>query len=66
MIELGSKVRDVVSGFEGTVIARAEYLYGETELLVAARTDQSASDSRWVSARKLESLDGKVGTGFAS
>lgn len=28
MINLGDKARDSVSGFEGTVIARTEWLYG--------------------------------------
>lgn len=28
MIKLGTKVRDSITGFEGIVTARAEYLYG--------------------------------------
>jgi hypothetical protein len=28
MIQLGSRVRDVYTGFEGTAIARTEWLYG--------------------------------------
>lgn len=36
MIELGSKVNDKITGFKGTLMARATYVYGCVWLLVEA------------------------------
>lgn len=59
-VGLGEKGRDVVTGFVGTVIARAEYLYEETQLLVAAETKQAANDSRWIPETRIEPTEAKA------
>lgn len=57
--QLGEQGRDVVTGFVGTVIARAEYLYEETSLLVVAETKQAAVDSRWIPETRVEPTGAK-------
>ena len=37
MIELGDLVRDVVTGFEGVVVARTEWMYGCVRLTLQAK-----------------------------
>lgn len=59
-IPMGVQARDVVSGFTGMVIARAEYLYEESQVLVAARTGQGSVDSRWIAERRVEQTDAKA------
>jgi len=39
IVPLGAKVRDVVTGFTGTVTGRAEYLYAEPSVAVEALVD---------------------------
>lgn len=64
-VELGGKYRDVVSGFVGVAIARAEYLYEEPSVLVAAETRQAAADSRWIAEARMAPLP-PGSTGFGS
>ena len=45
MIALGSKVKDVVSGFTGIVIGRYHYLYGCTRYGVQPRTEKGKPNS---------------------
>lgn len=56
MIALGSKVRDVVTGFEGITTGRAEYLTGCTQYLVAPSgvdKDGKIRESYWLDEGKL-------------
>lgn len=56
MIKLGSKVKDVVSGFAGIVTGRAEYLTGCTQYLVSpAKVDKDGkiAESYWIDEGKL-------------
>jgi hypothetical protein len=48
-IELGSVVTDSVTGFEGIVTARAEYVTGCNQLLVQPRVKKNGDfvESRW-------------------
>lgn len=63
--ELGVQVRDVVTGFTGRAIARAEYEFDATKVLVAGETKQSAGDARWIEESRLEPAP-PGGTGFGS
>jgi len=49
MIELGRKVKDIVTGFEGIATARCKYLNGCAQIQVTpkAKKDGSLSDSKW-------------------
>jgi hypothetical protein len=56
MIRLGSKVKDVVSGFEGITTGRAEYLTGCAQYLVAPPgldKDGKLKDAHWFDEGKL-------------
>ncbi len=56
MITLGSKVKDVVSGFEGVAMGRAEYLTGCTQYLVAPvklDKDNKLGDAHWFDEGRL-------------
>lgn len=64
MSDLGWQGRDEVTGFTGTVLGRAEYLYTTTELLVVARSGQGSNDSRWLAVERVERLDERP-AGFA-
>jgi hypothetical protein len=56
MIKLGSKVRDIVNGFEGIATGRAEYLTGCTQYLVAPQKtdkDGKVTESYWLDEGRL-------------
>ena len=63
--KLGEQVRDVVTGFTGRAIGRAEYEFGVSQVLVAGETKQAAVDSRWIEEERLEPAP-PGGTGFGS
>ncbi len=54
MIELGTYVRDKVTGFEGTVTGRVEYLGGFPELRVEPvfTPGEKASEARWLAEQR--------------
>jgi hypothetical protein len=63
-IRLGMKVRDVVTGFEGIVIARCEYLNGCLQYGVAPKQKKGETtmpDSIYIDFQRLE----VVGDGVA-
>jgi hypothetical protein len=55
-IKLGSKVKDKISGFNGIVVARCEYLYKPTEIGIESLQpkDNKPNDVVWVSESRLE------------
>ncbi len=59
MIELGAKVRDKLTGFEGTVIARVEYLTGHIDYDVqpSCWEGNKMPDSAWISQERLEIIE---------
>ena len=61
MLQLGKKVRDKITGFEGTLIGRASYLFGCDQLCVApAAKDGNLQDSKWFDDGRLV----EIGKGF--
>lgn len=53
-IELGEKVKDSVTGFKGTVTARAEYLTGCRQYAVTAKTvGNKIAESGWYDEDRL-------------
>lgn len=61
MIELGQKVRDVVTGFEGVATSRVEYLNGCVQYAVAPvvneKDPQKLPDSVYFDVQRLEVVD---------
>jgi len=56
MIKLGEKAKDKVTGFEGIVMARAEYLNGCITLLVQPKglsRDGSLKVAYWIDEQRL-------------
>jgi hypothetical protein len=51
-VNLGSKVRDTITGFEGTATARIEYLGGWVELRVEA-SNAGKDESKWIPLARL-------------
>ena len=47
-IELGMKVEDVITGFRGVAMCRAEYLTGCTQYGVAPAVDKDGRPVEWV------------------
>ena len=63
-IELGSKVRDAISGFEGVVVGRAEYLYGCVQCYVKAKASEGKSgDGAWLDEPGLELIERRAAAG---
>ena len=61
MIQLGKKVRDKITGFEGTLVGEARYLYGCNQLCVApAVKEGNFQESRWFDDGRLY----EIGEGF--
>ncbi len=58
MIQLGSKIRDRITGFEGVVTGRVEYLTGCNQVLVAPRVkaDGGHLDSCWFDEQRCDVL----------
>ena len=57
MVNLGDKAKDRISGFEGIVIGKAEYLYGCRQVLVAPTKltkDGKRPDGEWFDEERLE------------
>jgi hypothetical protein len=56
MIELGRKVKDKVTGFEGTVTGFVTYITGCNQALVTPKVqkDGSSVDPRWYDEQRLE------------
>lgn len=56
MIELGSKVRDVVSGLVGVATGRSEYLYGRPSVLVDPQETREGKpvEGTWIDEARLE------------
>lgn len=61
MIELGKSAKDIVTGFEGVVTGRVEYLTGCNQYLVASKCkDGSESKSNWYDENRLTILDAEA------
>lgn len=58
MIKLGDRVKDLVTGFEGIVIGRTEWLYGCTTLGVKSSElkDGKPIESLWFDEQSLDAL----------
>lgn len=48
MIELGDKVKDPITGFKGTAVARSTYLYGCVRISVQGPVDKDGNVPEWV------------------
>jgi hypothetical protein len=68
MINLGDSVRDEITGFEGVVLARTEYLYEATILRVHARklNDGKIQEPVWLEEDRLEVIKESDVVGFRS
>lgn len=58
-IQLGQRVRDTVSGFEGVVVCRAEWLNGCIRFSVQARVDKDGKlpELQWIDEPQCEALE---------
>lgn len=58
-IRLGQKVKDKISGFEGIVTGRAEYLTGCTQCVVVPPVDEKGAhrEPQWYDEQRLVVLD---------
>lgn len=60
MIQLGQKVKDVITGFEGLTVGRAEYLTGCTQVLVVPQrltAEGKRIDGEWFDEQRLQVTD---------
>lgn len=61
MIQLGDKVKDRVTGFEGVITGAAEYLTGCRQVLVQPPAkDGEFKEGRWIDDDRLELLRTQV------
>ena len=62
MIRLGQKAKDIVTGFEGIVIGRAEYLYGCAQFgLMPPAVDGKIGSTEWFDEGRIQA----IGAGIA-
>ena len=61
MIQLGDKVRDTISGFEGIATARHQYMYGCVRISVTPKTDKAGKhqDTQSFDEPQLEVVEAK-------
>jgi hypothetical protein len=59
MVKLGQRVRDSISGFEGVVTGRAEYISGCHQALVAPTVTAEGAfrNSEWFDEQRLQVLN---------
>jgi hypothetical protein len=64
MITLGVKAKDKVTGFEGIVTGRAEYLYGCEQYCINPKVDKAGKvlDAQWFDVGRIEI----IGKGIAA
>ena len=57
--ENGQIIRDKISGFEGTIVAKVEYLNGLKNYLIIAKakTEMSKPESDWIAENQLELIN---------
>lgn len=67
-MQLGDRVRDEVTGFEGVVLGRAEFLYEATQCRVHTRTlsdtNQMPRDGIWFEEDRLALIEEHALVGF--
>lgn len=57
MIELGQKAKDKITGFEGIIIGRAQYLTGCDQYVLAPPVKEGKiCDSQWFDEGRIEIL----------
>ena len=60
MIKLGSHVRDMYTGFEGTATGRTEWLYGCARIAIEPRTldkDGKVREVEWVDEQRVQVVE---------
>lgn len=60
MIKLGSKVRDMISGFTGIATGRSEFLYGCTQVSITPQRldkDGKRIDVEWFDEQRVETIE---------
>lgn len=58
MIALGKKARDKITGLEGIVTGRCEYLYGCTQYCLLPKAEgNKAPDGTWYDEGRIEVID---------
>lgn len=56
-IKLGSRVRDIYTGFEGIAIGRTDWLYGCSRIAIESTTldkDGKVMDAQWFDEQRIE------------
>lgn len=55
-IQLGHTAKDKVTGFEGTLVGRADYLYGCTQYCLCPTVDKDGKvrDSQWFDEGRIQ------------
>jgi len=62
MIQLGQKARDKVTGFEGILVGRVQYLFGCNQYSISPPAkDGKVNDSQWFDEGRVE----VIGPGIA-
>ena len=64
MIQLGTRVKDILTGLEGVAVARTEWLYGCTRIGIESvdlKKDGKPSDSMWFDEQRVEAVEGGKG-----
>jgi len=62
MIQLGSRAKDMITGFKGIVLGRAEYLTGCNQVLIVPEgldKDGRRQDGEWLDEQRVKQLAGK-------
>ncbi len=62
MVELGNKVRDIYTGFEGTAVARTTWLHGCARILIEPRELKKGElgKTEWFDEQRVEVLEAEA------
>ena len=57
--EFGTRAKDVVTGFEGTVTGQVSYMTGCDQYIISPQIDKDGKivEGRWIDEKRLEAVD---------
>ena len=63
-VPLDEVYRDRITGFEGTAVAKSEFLSGVQKVCLERGTATKTSEEMWIDVKRIEKIDNDRSVGF--